>query len=121
MEIVAFSFLALGLIPFKKSSEDHSLPLVNKILFIFVAAIIFFSLGISTVSYDYTYCYVNQTTADYALNQSTNMATCASYSISNLGLSYLNMGMGSLSIVLLIVLVLFAALSYRLERNIGMD
>ena len=114
LEIVAFAFLALGIIPFKGKEADENIPLLNKILFVTVGAIMFFSLAITAVQYDYTYCYINQTTADYVLNATTSTATCDSYEVSNQGLAYLNWGMGLVSIVLMAIIILFASLSNKI-------
>jgi len=116
-ELIAFIFLGWGLFPFNKTVDDEgsetSTPFLNKIVYIGVAAIIFFILAVSTVSYDYTYCYVNETTADYTLNMSTSDATCADYNIESLDLSYLNMFLGILSLLLVVVMILLAAFTKR--------
>lgn len=115
LETIAFVFLALGLIPFKKKEGEDgnqgNLPLVNKVVFILVAAIIFFSLGITSNAYDYNYCYINKTIANYATNSTTSTATCAAYVIYNPEMAYLNMFFGLVSIVLLIIIVLIAIAS----------
>ena len=118
MEILAFLFLALGIIPFGQGAgnQDLKLPLLNKVLFIFVAAIIFFVLGMTSVSYEYDYCYVNQTSLDYNLNQSISTATCDSYMIESQDLAYLNYGMGLVSIVLIVTIILFV-ISFNKERK----
>ncbi len=111
LEIIAFLFLALGILPFKKMSENENLPLVNKVIFIFVSAIIFFSLAISAVSYDYTYCFVNETSINVAGNSTISTATCAEYNIEDQGVAYLNYGMGIISILVGIILLIVVALS----------
>ena len=118
MEILAFLFLALGIIPFQGKSDEKELrlPLLNKVLFMFVATIIFFMLGMTSASYDYNYCYINVSTLDYALNQSVSTATCASYLIESLDLSFLNFGMGMVSILLAVIMILFV-ISFNKERK----
>ena len=108
-EIIGFVFLALGLIPF--GTKDGVSPLINKILFLFVSTIVFFMLAMTSVSYDYTYCYINGSGFDSATNASTHSATCDNLKIENLGLSALNYGLGAVSIVLLITVILVGALT----------
>jgi len=110
-ELVAFSFLALGIIPFKRINDDGNLPLVNKVLFIFVAAIIFFSLAVSSVSYDYTYCFVNETSVENSATTSVSTATCEEYKIEDQGIAYINWGMGILSILVGLIILLITGLS----------
>ena len=70
LEIIAFLFLAFGVIPYgDRDIEKGNIPIVNKIIFILVSGIIFFSLALTTVQYDYTYCFVNETTSDFIINQ----------------------------------------------------
>jgi hypothetical protein len=109
LEILGFAFLALGIIPFKSTSDTGNPPLANKILFIFVAAIIFFSLAATSVSFDYNYCYVSETTSSGS--SITNVATCDVYKVEDIGLSYLNWGMGILSVLIGLVVILIAAFS----------
>lgn len=113
LEFIAFLFLAMGISPATKSvnfeGNDNQPPYLNKIIFVGVSAILFFILGIFTVSYDYNYCYISETTADYVLNKSTSVATCDSYKIENTGLAYLNYLMGLMNIIIMIVLILFAS------------
>ncbi len=115
LEIVAFCFLALGIMPISRSYDfegnENKPPYLNKIIYVFVSAILFFSLGVVSASYDYNYCYIYQTTADYTLNMSTSLATCASYAIENTALSYLNFGIGVIAIVIALILLLFASTS----------
>jgi len=117
-EFIAFIFLGLGLFPHPKTTDDKgnesNTPFMNKVVYIVVAAIIFFSMSATTIRYDYTYCYVNETTANYHLNTSTSTATCADYEMQSLDLSYLNAFMGVVCLVLGIILILFASLSKRI-------
>lgn len=121
LELLAFIFLILGLFPYQKSVDfegnEGNPPYMNKIIFIAVGMILFFSLGILSTQYDYNYCYINQTTADYSLNQSTSTATCNEYIIQSLELSYLNYGMGLLSFLLLIIISIFAALNKNVVKD----
>lgn len=109
LEAVAFIFLALGLYPNKQ--ENQKTAFLNKMIYIFVSAIIFFALGVWTVSYDYNYCYINETITDFDLNSTLSTGTCASYNIQSIDLSYLNWGMGIISVVLFIILIIFAGMS----------
>lgn len=109
-EIVAFLFLIMGLIPYS-NNEGRKNPYLNKIIFVLVSGIMFFALGIWTVNYDYNYCYINETVTDFTLNSTISTATCASYMINTLDVSYLNYGMGLVCSVIFFVLILFASLS----------
>jgi len=113
-EVLAFAFLALGLIPFGNKQGGGNLPLVNKLLFLFVATIMLFVMSFYTVSYDYTYCYSNETVQLGANFVST--ATCDQYNIENLGLSYFNLAFGFVGI-LLIIIVMVMALSNRHDTS----
>lgn len=115
LEVIAFIFLALGIMPNSKSMDlegnESKPPYMNKMIFIIVSGILFFMLSPLTMSYDYNYCYVNQTTADFTLNQSISTATCASYNIESIGLVYLNLGMGLIAVTLATIIGLFAGTS----------
>jgi hypothetical protein len=115
LEMIAFLFMALGIWPSAKSVDlegrEGKTPLFNKVIFIFVGGIIFWSLALLTNSYDYNYCYVNETTSDFSLNMTTNNATCSSYEIQSPELSYLNFGMGAISILLFIIIIAIASMS----------
>jgi len=115
LEVIAFIFLALGIFPHSKTTDlegnQDKPPYMNKMIFIIVSAILFFMLSALTMSYDYNYCYVNQTIADFSLNQSISTATCASYSIESIGLVYLNLGMGLITLTLAVIIGLFAGTS----------
>lgn len=117
LEVIAFIFLALGIIPSSGDKVTGKVPLLNKLIFIFVATIIFFILGITSASYEYTYCYINQTTSYFSINSTVSVATCSYYAIENLGLSYFNMFMGIVAIVLAIVIILFALASQHEDRS----
>jgi hypothetical protein len=117
LQVVAFIFLILALFPYQKSVDlegnTNQPPYLNKIVFILVATTIFFSLGLLTTKYDYNYCYINASTVDYTLNASINYATCASYNIESIDLSYLNWGMGILSLTLAFMMAIFAAIGRK--------
>jgi hypothetical protein len=119
--IVAFIFLALGVYPTSKSVDlegnESQTPYMNKIILVATAAIIFFAVAISSVSLDYNYCFIQNTTADYTLNMTVSQATCDSYRIESLDLSYMNYGLGVVSIVLVIILLLFAGLARKEFRG----
>jgi len=119
LEVVAFVFLALGVLPSQGDKLTGKVPLLNKVIFVFTAGVIFFILGLYTVTYDYNYCYINETVSDFSLNSSLYTATCASYPIEDFGLSYLNLFMGFFSLVVFIILVLFA-LASRHDGDPGM-
>lgn len=109
-EIVAFLFLGLGLIPFN-SQENKKNPYLNKLILIFISGIIFFALGIWAVEYDYVYCYIDESVTDFETNTVTSTAMCESHKIESIDISYLNLGMGLVTIILFIILILFASLS----------
>jgi len=117
LEIVAFVFLALGIIPYGKK-ETGEMPLLNKIVFILIAAIIFGSLAFTSNAYDYNYCYVNETVSNFALNSTTSTATCDNYVIYNPELSYINLGLCFLSVVLMIIVSIVTALTRQENRFI---
>lgn len=116
MEVLGFLFLALGIMPFKSINDSGNLPLVNKVLFIFVSAIIFFSLAITAVNYDYTYCYVNETQINDAGTVTESVAACDNHKIEDMGISYLNWGMGILAILVGVIILLITGLS-RHDRS----
>lgn len=113
-EIVAFVFLILSLLPFKQDKDAEKSPFVNKIVTSLIAFIIFASLGLSLVQYDYTYCYINQTSVDYVSNRTISEATCAEYHIESLGLSRLNWGMGIVSFLIAIMMIIFT-ITYKVD------
>jgi hypothetical protein len=112
MEIVAFVFLALGLIPFGNNGKS---PLINKTIFMFVATIIFFMMAITAVNYDYTYCYINETVYDAPTTSTFSIAACDNLKIENQGLAYLNYGMGIVSILLIVIILLIAGITGKDE------
>jgi uncharacterized membrane protein YeiB len=107
-EIIAFVFLALGILPFQRSS-DGSLPLVNKGIFIFVAAIIFFTLALTSVNFEHINCYASEELL--VSNTTTITSTCEMFVISDIGLSYINWGMGILSLMVGVIIIIMAALT----------
>lgn len=109
-QVMGFVFLALGILPYKTLEHSGNLPFGNKIIFIFVSTIIFFSLAVVSVNYDYMYCYVEETILTTPDNM-VNTATCASFSIEDISISYFNWGMGLLSIVVGIIIIIMGALS----------
>jgi peptidoglycan/LPS O-acetylase OafA/YrhL len=118
-EIIAFVFLALSIIPFAGNKENKlETPLLNKVLFIMVATILFFMLAMNSVQYQYNYCYVNATSLNYATNTSLSTATCASYQIASYDLSYLNWGMAVVSVILAVIIILFVFSFNKERRNI---
>jgi len=111
LEVVAFAFLALGIIPFKKVSEAGNLPLANKLIFVFVSAIVFFLLGIVSNTYEYVYCYVNETVSNVTTYVTHSTAVCASHLIESTGLAYLNFGMGIISILIAVIILVITIAS----------
>lgn len=116
LEIIAFVYLALGIIPHNKNDENAP-PLMNRMIFMIVSMILFFSLAATTVEYDYTYCYINQTTPDYTTNQTISDATCDNYKMESIGLSYINWGMGFLATVLSIIIMLIIGFTNTGRKN----
>jgi hypothetical protein len=121
LQLIAFLFLILGMFPYSKTADmegnEGKPPFFNKLIFIMIGGIIFWSLGLLTNAYDYNYCYINQTTSDFSLNMTLNQATCGNYQIQSPDLSYLNMGMGFLSILLFIIVALFAVAARKEVLN----
>lgn len=117
LEILAFLFLALGIVPFKPNKDSGNLPLANKVLFIFVACILFFALGFLTVRYEYTYCYINETMTGNNYSSIVSDATCGQYAIESLDLSFINYGLGVISIVLGVMVIIIASLSKNDDLN----
>lgn len=120
-EILAFVLIALGLLPYQKSVDlegnEKSAPYLNRIILVVMGTILFFSLAITTNIYDYNYCFIQNTTSNYAMNMTVSQATCASYKIMSPDLAYLNLGMGMAGIILIIVLIIFAALARKELRG----
>ena len=117
LEVVAFIFLALGIIPFQGNNDETKLPYLNKVIFVILSMVIFWSLAVVSNGYEYNYCFINQTTADFTSNVTTSAATCAAYTVTNEGLSYVNFGMGWLSLVIMIVLILMMLSTKKDLRN----
>lgn len=115
-EAIAFLIFSIGVIPLPIKSDNGiaKLPYLNRSICILISSIIFWFMALSTVSYQYTYCYVNQTISNFATNTTTSTATCAAYSLQSLDLSYLNYGMGIITIVLFI---LFSVLALSQEKE----
>lgn len=119
LEVLAFAFLALSILPIKSSTSetDVSSPFMNRIIFVIVAAILFFALGMNSANYEYTFCFVNATTVNYVLNASNTSATCQQYILNSPDLAYINMGLGTISIVIMIILILLS-IQFNKERKI---
>jgi cytochrome c oxidase assembly factor CtaG len=119
LEIIAFVMLILSLLPYnlQDSNNERSTPYLNKIIFILVAMVLFSILGIISVQYQYTYCYINETSWDLISNSSLSSATCADYQIENIGLAYLNWGMVFVCLVLAIVMWLLMLQMGKEKRN----
>jgi hypothetical protein len=115
LELIAFAFLALGIMPTQSNAsltgEKSKVPYMNKVIFIMVAMIIFFVLGISSSQYKYTYCYINETYADWEINSTVSTATCDYYLIESTDVSYLNYGLAMLCLLVSITLIIFAGMS----------
>lgn len=119
LEVMAFLFMSMGIIPFNKRDNPNryeNLPLVNKILFFGIAAIVFFALALTSNAYDYNYCYINETVVDFSTNSTTSTATCAPYVIYNPEMSYLNLFFGVIAILLIIIVSIITSISKH-ERN----
>lgn len=119
--VIGFIFLALGILPTGKTTDmegnESQTPYLNKIIFTAVAAIIFIAMGMTAASLDYNYCYIENTTSDFNLNMTVSQATCASYKIESTDLSYINYGMGMVSFLVFIILMLFAGLARKELRG----
>lgn len=123
LEIIAFILLILGVLPYKRteSLDDPGMdknPLLNKLIFIFLAMILFFSLGVLTLQYQYNYCYINSTISDYSLNKTTSTATCGSYDISSPDLSSINYGAAILCLLLSLIIMLLMGLEQKDKKRI---
>lgn len=116
LELIAFAFLALGIAPFK-NTDDNSPPLLNRVIFIIISLILFASLALTTVQYDYTYCYINETISDFTTNITTTDATCANWKIESLDLSNINWGLSILCGLLVFVLIIIMGFSNKGRKN----
>jgi len=120
LEILAFIFLALGVLPYKGDNLSGKLPFFNKAIFVLVSAVMFLILSLTNISFDYNYCFINQTTSNFLTNTTINTATCASYIIEDPGLSYFNLFMAILCFVLMIIISTFAVSSrHDGDRDMG--
>ena len=117
LELISFAFLALGITPFKNTDENTP-PLLNRLIFTLVAMILFFSLALTTVQYDYTYCYINETTTNFNTNMTLSDATCDNWTIESIDLSYVNWGMGTLCTLLGFILMLLIGFSNTGRKNV---
>ena len=111
LEFIAFAFLALGIMPFKRVNDSGNLPLANKLIFVLVSAIIFFSLGVVANTYEYVYCFVNETVSNITTYTTLSNAMCTSHLIESIGLAYLNFGMGMLAVVIGIIIMIITIAS----------
>jgi len=116
LELVGFFFLAASVFPYTSSDlglsgKTSNAPILNKIIFVGIAFILFTALSALTIKYDYNYCYINQTISDFSLNSTISTATCASYQIESTDLSYINMGMAAVSLILFVILMIFAGMA----------
>jgi hypothetical protein len=118
LEVIAFIFLALGIIPFKSDNKSMT-PLINKIVFLIVSAIVFFSVAMTSASYDYASCYINQTIITGPNLHSS--VDCVFFTVEGDDLSYINWGFGILAVLLAIVIVLMVVFSTKHRRNEGED
>lgn len=108
-QVIAFTFLALGIMPFKKSDEAGNLPLANKAIFLFISAILFFSLAILSVNISYIHC--DSTFIEVSNTSQTITNECVSSGFNDPSVTYLNWGMGFLSVVLSLLVLLLGAFS----------
>jgi hypothetical protein len=102
MQFIGSMLLIIGLIPFKSPREGGNLPLVNKIVCLFLASIIFFSLGVASVTPEYVNCYYDET---------LSVSNCELHSVEDLTLSYFNYGLGLISLLLAFIVILIASVS----------
>ena len=116
LELVAFIFLALGIMPFKNTDENAP-PLLNRMIFVLVSMILFASLALTTVQYDYTYCYINETVSNFIINETISDATCANWKIESIDLSYINWGLTTLCGLLAFVLMIIMGFANKGRKN----
>jgi len=114
-EVIGFVFFAISIFPTAKTTDlegnENKPPFFNKIICGMVAAILFGVMGMTSNHYDYNYCYSNETISHFELNKTTSTATCASYSIESIDLSYINYGLAVLSSLIITILIIFAGMS----------
>ena len=116
LEIIAFLFLALAIVPFKNTEEDAP-PLMNRIVFVLIGMILFYALAITTVQYDYTYCYINDTVSDFSTNHTYSDATCDNWQVESVDLSYINWGLGILCTLLAFILMIIMGFANKGRKN----
>ena len=115
-EVIAFLFLALGIIPYRKDESSGSLPLMNKLIFVIVSAILFFVLAVVGSSYEISRCSIVEESNPIDNDPIVYTSECSMHLVDDSSLSYINTGMGWLSILLALVIMLFTITS-RNDRN----
>lgn len=116
LQCIAFGFLALGNIPFKRDLNSGNLPLANKVVFLMIAAIMFFSLSAATSQYEIQNCYLSNVATSGYDNVTVDLVSvqtqvCTLTAIEDVGWSTLNLGGGILSILLAIIVMILALAS----------
>jgi len=119
LEILAFLIFSIGILPLPIKTENGiaKMPYLNRSICIMVAGMLFWFLAVTMASYGYNYCYVNQTVSNFATNTTISTGTCAAYTLESPELSYLNYGMGMLSIVLFILFSMLSLMQSKDARN----
>ena len=92
---------------------------MNKGVFILVASILFFTLALTAVSYNVVDC---STVLETEINANVTQyeSSCELVSFSDEGLSYLNMGMGILSLMVGVIIIILASLTkndYKMNED----
>jgi len=109
MEFIGALFLLGGIIPFKRTGPEENLPLVNKIVFLTLASLVFFSLAATSVQYEYPHCYVSEEVESG--DTTTYTGVCDFPYVEDQSLSAFNYGFGIVSSLLLLVTMLIAGFS----------
>jgi len=110
-QVIAFAFLALGIVPYRRDVDTGTLPLANKVIFLLMSSTLFFSLAVLGVSYDVHNCYTSTETVDG--NVTTLENVCELSSVESLPVSYINTGLGWVTILLAFIIMLLAITSRK--------
>jgi len=114
-QVLGFIFLALGIVPYRKDVDSGSLPLANKVIFLILSSILFFLIGMLGSAYTVQHCYIANETMVTA-SSTINVGVCDLIIVDDPVLGYINLGMGWISILLAII-VMIIALSSKNDRN----
>jgi len=123
LEIIAFIFLIIGIIPltdtYTLDGKKNSPPFSNRIASCIIAMLLFFTIALTAVNYDYNYCYTDETFSNYTTNTTTSTATCASYKVEDTALSYINWGFGFVSLIFVVLFMILRSFDELYQKRNG--